>query len=476
MLLMLTAVALLACEPETPVRYCDSLIVEQTRSAIGCVRAVAAGMPKSGSVVYEGTVKIEGHLMRPGMTYQRPVRLEVSFDTGAGSIRVCESVGSGRSLSVETVVLRNGRVAKQERAGAPFRELIDERADEWAAATGWFPSLVAGEALKAAPSCRLGAGVSADGGLLTPVSFSDGNARACTLLLGDKDRPVRVERLVADDRLGDVCNWTSFADWQERDSGVVPARLSRFQVVKDATLRYELSLASFDGAPPAAGMFDVPAEHRGTVADWGVERQEGGAIVEVGKGLWEVDVESADSRVLVIERKDDLVVLEAPANDAVCRGILERLCVKFPSKPVGVVAVGHHHPASSGGVRAFAAAGATVVVPRAMESFIREALSRPVSLGGPVLAERDVKVDVFDGERMLGEGETAVRLVDIGERSRTRSAMWCSFSRVRACCLRGILGTFRPMVLGTLEYGSKGWRERWSEEGFNRRGLCRRGR
>jgi hypothetical protein len=202
----------------------------------------------------------------------------------------------------------------------------------------------------------------------------------------------------------------------QRDGVVLPERIARFRVLNAATVRYELSLVSFASVLPAAA-FDLPREHAGGIAGWGAVRVDGLTVGELGKGLWQIDIDAADSRVLVIERERDLVVLEAPADDAVCRSVLAKLRERFPDKPVGLAAFGHHHPAYSGGVRAYAAAGATIVVPRALEVFVRGVFDRPTTLAAPGRAAGEPKIEVFDGERTIDAGEATVRLVDIGDKS-----------------------------------------------------------
>ena len=78
---------------------------------------------------------------------------------------------------------------------------------------------------------------------------------------------------------------------------------------------------------------------------------------------------------------------------------------------IGLAAFGHHHPSPSGGLRAFAAAGATIVAPRQLEPYVRGLLSRPTTLGTPAIAAPDdAKLELFDGAVALRAADVAVRV------------------------------------------------------------------
>jgi len=141
-------------------------------------------------------------------------------------------------------------------------------------------------------------------------------------------------------------------------------------------------------------------------------------FVELAPSLFAIEIAAADGRALVIERDKDLVLLEAPSGDDVTTALLKELAEKFPSKPVAIVACGHHHPGPTGGLRAVAAAGAVVVVPQALEAHYRLQLARPVTLGGPAVAGPAAPTfTFFERETSIDAGANTVRLIDIETKS-----------------------------------------------------------
>jgi hypothetical protein len=252
------------------------------------------------------------------------------------------------------------------------------------------------------------------------VTFTDASARACTLLLDDRGRLVRVESVAAHARLGDVCAWSRFDAYEARDGVAIPTRIARFDVEPSVTLEYDLALASFRDGPPPPDSVGIPESRRADLPDFGA--RSGGPpdfeFVELAPELWSVEIAAADARALVIERPGDLVLIDAPDGDDVSAGLLRALAAKFPAKRVGVAAFGHHHPSPSGGLRAIAASGATIIAPKGLESHVRGLLARTTTLGAPAVpGPREPKLQLFEGETRIDAGRNSVMLLDIADRS-----------------------------------------------------------
>jgi glyoxylase-like metal-dependent hydrolase (beta-lactamase superfamily II) len=428
MMWMMLSLALMA-QPGTqavagPIDPCESVVVAQTRASLDALRA-ARGVHVDlnhpvVTAVYEGTASLEAHLMRPGMVRALPVRLELVIDPTAHGYSLRETTGANAAARTQTTLAIEGRVAEQPSADAPFVESTAP-ASAVADLAHWLPSTAVAAAADAAPSCRPGLTVEQPGLMLSPVTFIDAAGRACTLLLDADHRVSRIESLSSHPRLGDVCNWTQFDEWEQHGGVTVPHRLSRFIVQEAATVRYDLSLVSFNVAAAATeGAFALPGERQGDIRTWGARRPPGDGMefVSLAPAIWSVEIAAANTRVLVIERGKDLVVLGAPDGDAVCGELMTALKYRFAGKPVGLVAFGHHHPSPSGGLRACAATGATIVAPRRLEGYVRGLLSRSTSLGSPAVpGPEQPRLDLFDQEKTIDCGGTSVRLIDIGEHS-----------------------------------------------------------
>lgn len=418
MLMLVPLLAIVAVGPGA-VDPCESLAVPSARAGLVAVRESAAmHSPLPGAALtlcYEGTVSIEDHLMRPGMVRTVQIAYEFVHSPGERVLRVRETA-KGRT---STTLIDGDRVVVQAEAGSPFVEKgAGEAGRERADAFGWTPSLVAHAAIAAAPSCRLGASIADRSVTLVPVSFVDGAGRAASVFLDPSRHIRRLERLESHQRLGDVCHWTSFDDWVVEHDIQVPRKLARFEVRPASTLRFDLALVRAEiGAPPSVAL---PVEHVGDVPGWGAPSApaEGLEFVQLAENLWSIEVAAADVRVLVVEGEGELFLMGAPDGDEVCGGLVDALAARFPGKRLARAAFGHHHPSPSGGLRALAAAGATIIAPRALEEYVRSLLTRPTTLGPPgVAAPPEPGLEFFEGELTINCGTTVVRLIDIGEQS-----------------------------------------------------------
>ncbi len=405
------------------IEVCDSVVLAGTRQASADLQGAQAAGPGSGtsySATYVGSIWTEGHYMHPGARSEDAFRLVIERRSD-GDLYLRETRGPTNQKSAMTTRLAGGTVSQRSTELSPFVDLAGEDAKQGLDdATRWFPATLLEAALASRPTCRPGPTLATKSGPLRPVTFVDGSARPCTVLLDADERVARVETLSAHPRLGDVCEWTRFDDYEQVDGAMIPRGISRFVVSADATYEYVLALASFRkiasaGSATEGRLTDAASDDRRT----GPPKPSAGfEFVDLAPSLFAVEIAAADARALVIEREKDLVLLEAPSGDDVTSDLLQALAERFPSKPVGIVACGHHHPSPSGGLRAVAAAGAVVIVPKALEAHYRLQFARPVSLGGPAVAGPTTpKFEFFERETIIEAGDNSVRLLDIESRS-----------------------------------------------------------
>lgn len=399
--------------PTQEVEVCDSVILAGTRRSIADLMAAQAAGPGAGvgfSSTYVGSVWTEGHYMRPGARTEEPYRLGIDRRQD-GELLVREIRGPAQRARTSSTRLSGGRVSERAEDSEPFEERSgDEARLGVLAATRWFPATLVDAALASRPTCRPGPSLESKSGTLRPVTFVDASARACTLLLDEGGQIVKAETLSAHPRLGDVCEWTRFDDYERIDGAVIPRRIRRFVAESSVTFEYVLELASFRRTETVTTDSAGPATRPSPSS--------GFEFVELAPSLFAIEIAAADGRALVIERDKDLVLLEAPSGDDVTTALLKELAEKFPSKPVAIVACGHHHPGPTGGLRAVAAAGAVVVVPQALEAHYRLQLARPVTLGGPAVAGPAApKFEFFERETSIEAGANTVRLINIETKS-----------------------------------------------------------
>src|SRR5262249_48210321 len=132
-------------------------------------------------------------------------------------------------------------------------------------------------------------------------------------------------------------------------------------------------------------------------------------VVDVAKGVYHIKGSTHHS--LAVEMKDHIIVVEAPLFEERSLAVIKALEAKMPGKPIKYLVMTHFHIDHSGGIRAYAAKGATIVAAEEALPFVKTMTSRPKTMRPDTLAKagntkssiqsaKDVK-SLTDGERTL---------------------------------------------------------------------------
>jgi glyoxylase-like metal-dependent hydrolase (beta-lactamase superfamily II) len=78
---------------------------------------------------------------------------------------------------------------------------------------------------------------------------------------------------------------------------------------------------------------------------------------------------------MIVEQSNGIVVVEAALNDVRAEALIAYIRRTYPGKPIRFATASHHHADHSGGVRPFAALGATIVVHQAAAGLFQGILS-----------------------------------------------------------------------------------------------------
>ncbi len=412
-------------QAEPPVNACDSALITQTRDGLAMLLHANTAGGAGGTIaceqfkaVYKGKVSVEAHLQEPGQVREEAAELELWGELATRSLRVVEREPETKQW--EVALVKAGRAALQAGEGKPYEEKTGESAKETIAyGERWTPWMAMDAARAAASTCRAGAPVKYKDATLKPLSYVDASGQACTLLFDDSGRLARIESLAADARLGDVCEWTEFGGYEPHSSIMTPAMITRFMRSGNTTVRYELKLVSFEAELPW-GSFLLPKDHGGDIASWTDEKGplDGFEFADLVPGLTVVEIAKSNSRVLVIERPEDLILIGAPDGDDLCSALIAALSTRFAGKRVAAVSFSHYHPSYTGGLRALSASGAAIVTQAQLQPFVRGVLERPTTLGSPATApSRTAEITLFDKEAAIKADANTVRLIDIGEKS-----------------------------------------------------------
>jgi glyoxylase-like metal-dependent hydrolase (beta-lactamase superfamily II) len=245
--------------------------------------------------------------------------------------------------------------------------------------------------------------------------------------------PARVRTLDYDNIWGDVTYDLVLSDWRTFD-GIKVATSRKYELngrpvveAKVTDFKFNAPIAADRLTIPAAFTAGAPKPATGAVPyQWVIRRQfigtymdsdavthdtrgsQGLRFVELAPGVQHVTGGTHHS--LLVEMRDHLIVFDAPVTDVQSNWVLGQARTKYPNKPVKFLVLTHHHMDHAGGLRAYAAQGATVVVGRGAGEHFRRVLAAPFTRN-PDLAARDLSrteiVEISD-KRVFTDGEREV--------------------------------------------------------------------
>lgn len=98
-------------------------------------------------------------------------------------------------------------------------------------------------------------------------------------------------------------------------------------------------------------------------------------LVELAPNVQHVEGGTANN--LIVAMKDHLVIFDAPYGEKQSRWVIDAAKAKYPGKPIKYLVLTHHHMDHTGGMRAYVAEGATVIVPAGSKEVFAKAVRAP---------------------------------------------------------------------------------------------------
>jgi len=158
---------------------------------------------------------------------------------------------------------------------------------------------------------------------------------------------------------------------------------------------------------------------------------------EVAPGVHVIEAENF--MVMFVEFRDFVVAMEAPENHPglegipaardttpVTAGFLAAIRAAAPGKPVRYAVLSHHHSDHMGGARAFAEAGATLLVAPADRAAARRAIGGRGETAAPAAA-----IEPVAERRVITDGERTLEILNVGRNPHTDENLFAWLPRER---------------------------------------------
>lgn len=237
------------------------------------------------------------------------------------------------------------------------------------------------------------------------VQYQDENGTFHVMFDPATHLPAVVRTRDFDAHMGDANYDAAYSDWRSVGSSgrlKVPFRIAYTLngvnvsdvTVEQVRINESLPADTFAAPPQLEGQAPKPAAAERTPFQWILRRLASGfyldsdalhmdegsalALTDVGPNISLVT--GGSHNALVVATDDSLVVFDAPGDDGLSKWIINAARQKYPGKSFRYVVLTHHHLDHTGGIRAYAAEGATIVVGNGDGDYFRKVLTAPQTL------------------------------------------------------------------------------------------------
>ena len=228
----------------------------------------------------------------------------------------------------------------------------------------------------------------------TAISFTTPSKVRLEALLNEQSLVERIETWVDNPVLGDMLVEAVFSDYKDFGGVKFPTHILQREGGYPV-----LDLTITDVKPNAAAAIEVPANIRQAKAP-------APAAIEPEKlsdGIWIIP---GAAKSIAVEFRDHIVVIDAPETEARSIAVIDAIKKIIPGKPIRYVVNTHTHFDHAGGLRTYAAEGASVITQRENIAYYEQVWANPHTINPDRLAKSGRK-PVFEGlvgSRTLSDG------------------------------------------------------------------------
>jgi glyoxylase-like metal-dependent hydrolase (beta-lactamase superfamily II) len=239
-----------------------------------------------------------------------------------------------------------------------------------------------------------------EGKEMSVISFSVQGKHKVVAYANDQNAIEKVESSYGHPVIGDIKVVTYYGPYRDFAGIKFPTKIIQYQ---DGSPSLDVTVSAVRANPPID--IEVPSNVRSNPVTVKSDK--------VADGVWFIGGGSHNS--VLIEMKDYLIVVEAPLGDLRSTAVMGEVKKLVPNKPIKYLVNTHHHTDHSGGVRAYAAEGVTIVTHELSRPYFERALANTWNLSPDRLA-RSKKKPTFQtmGDNMvLTDGTRSVELYQI---------------------------------------------------------------
>ena len=366
-------------------------VLQRAGSAVG-------GIPKSIQFSGTGANYQFGQSVRPGGPWPRftvkSYTALVDYETPAmrvETVRIQDHPGAVEQKQMAAVSGSHAWNLNNAPAPAAVRERLSQI---WATPHGF---------LKAATASASSATVAVEavsGRNMTRITFTAHGKYKVSGLINEQNLVERVETWVDNPVTGDTPVVTTFADYKDFGGVKFPSRFVQHQ---GGFPTLELTISAVQ--PNAAVDLPVPPDVKSaTIPAVKTDAQ------KIGEGVWYIAGGSHHS--VAVEFPDHVAVIEGPQNEARSIAVIDEVKKAVPNKPIRYLINTHHHFDHSGGLRTYAAEGATIVTHAMNRPFYEKAFAAPRTLNPDKLAQskKTTKYQIFTDKKVFSGGGRTLEL------------------------------------------------------------------
>jgi glyoxylase-like metal-dependent hydrolase (beta-lactamase superfamily II) len=280
--------------------------------------------------------------------------------------------------------------------GVPQPAASEERTLQiWLSPHGFLRGAAAGKATAEAGK---------DGGKnVTVVTFMDDSGHKIVGDIDDQNMVTKVDSWLPNPVLSDMLVETTYTDYKDFGGVKFPTHI----VQKQGGFPV-LDLTVTDAKP------NVPVRIQVAGNAIGEELPPVNVVAQkMADGVWFLGGGTHNS--VLIEFKDYVAVVEAPLNDARSQGVMDQVKMLVPNKPIKYVFNTHHHFDHSGGLRAYVAAGATIITNEGNKAFYETAWKAPRTLQPDALSQNPKAATfvTFKDKYVLSDGTRTLEIYQL---------------------------------------------------------------